>query len=49
MTNKLMYISNDDTINFPFLDYDKWLKHLDTRLNEPTNQNFKKVYKDFQF
>ena len=23
----------------PFLDYNKWLKHLDTQLNEPTKEN----------
>ena len=23
----------------PFVDYNKWLKRLDTQLNEPTNQN----------
>ena len=24
---------------FPFVDYNKWSKHLDTQLNEPTNKN----------
>ena len=29
----------------PSVDYDKWLKSLDTELNEPTNQNLIKVPK----
>ena len=36
---------NDDTQNISSLDYNKWLKHLDTQLNEPTNQNAIKVTK----
>ena len=27
------------------VDYNKWLKRLDTQLNKPTNQNLIKVYK----
>ena len=27
----------------PSVDYDKWLKHLDNQLHEPTNQNSIKV------
>ncbi len=40
MADKLMYIPNDDTQIIPFLDYNYWLKHLDT---ESTNQNSLKV------
>ena len=29
----------------PFVDYNKWLKRLDTQYNEPTNQNLVKVQK----
>ena len=29
----------------PSLDYNKWLKRLDTHFNEPTNQNLIKVKK----
>ena len=39
MSNKLMYIPNDETQNYPPVDYNYWLKRLDTELNEPTNQN----------
>ena len=35
MTDKLLYIPNDDT---PSLDYNYWLKCLVTQLNEPTIQ-----------
>ena len=41
MADKLMYIPK---IN-PFVDYNKWLKNLDTQLNEPINQNSLKVPK----
>ena len=30
----------------PSVDYNKWLKLLDTRLNKPTNRNLIKVSKD---
>ena len=43
MADKLMYIPNDDIQNYPFLDYNEWLKRLDTLINEPTNQNSIKV------
>ena len=33
MADKFMYISNDDN---PSVDYNEWLKHLETQLNEPT-------------
>ena len=45
MTDKLMYISNDDTQNYPSVEYNQWLKRLYTKLNEPTNQNIMKVPK----
>ena len=37
MAEKFMYISNDDTQNYPSVDYNKRLKRLKTQLNEPTN------------
>ena len=40
MIDKLMYIPNDDTQNYPFCRLQlKLLKLLNTQLNEPTNQN----------
>ena len=39
MADKLMYIPNDDTQNLSTVNYNYWLKSLDTQLNEPTNQN----------
>ena len=40
MDYKWMYISNDDTQYYPVsVDYNYWLKRLDTELNEPTYQN----------
>ena len=45
MADKLMYnyILNDNTQNF--VDFNEWLKRLDTQLNEPTNQNSRNVPK----
>ena len=40
-----MYIPNMIHKNTPSVDYNKWLKHKDTQLNEPTNQNPIKVLK----
>ena len=40
MTDKWMYIPNDETQNYSFR---RWLKHLETELNELTNQNSIKV------
>ena len=37
--DKLMYISNDDTQNYPLCKLQLFVKNLDTQLNEPTNQN----------
>ena len=45
MADKLIYILNDDTKYFYFLDYNYWLKRLDTELNEPINQIYIKVPK----
>ena len=39
MAEKLLYITNHDKQNYPFVDYNQWLKRLDTQLNKPTNQN----------
>ena len=43
---KIMYIPNDDTQNYPFctLPSSGW-NVLESQLNEPTNQNLKKVFK----
>ena len=38
-----MYIPNKIT---PSVDYNSWLKHLNTQLNEPTNQNSSKFPKE---
>ena len=40
MADKLLWIYNDDTQNYPF-----WLKHLDTQSNEPANHVSIKVPK----
>ena len=39
MADKLLFIPIDDTKITPSVDHNKWLKRLDTQLNEPTNQN----------
>ena len=31
---------NDDTPNYNSIDYNWWLKRLDTQLNESTNKNY---------
>ncbi len=41
-----MYISYDDTPNFPFCRLNHLLKRLDTHLNKLTNQNTEKNTKD---
>ena len=43
-----MYILNDDTQITPSVDYNKLLKHLNTQLHEPTNQNLIKVAKSIK-
>ena len=45
MADKKMYIPNEDTKNYPSVDYNNWLKSLETQLNEPNNQNSVKVLK----
>ena len=45
MVYKLMYITNNDTQYYISVDYNQWLKRLDTQLNELTNQNSIKVTK----
>ena len=39
---QLIYIPKDYTQIIPFIDYNKWLKRLDTQLNETTNQSPKR-------
>ena len=39
MADKLMYITNDDTQNYPFCRLYSVTKYLDTQLNESNNQN----------
>ena len=39
MVDKLMYIPNGERKNTPFVDYNYWLKCLDTQPVEPTNQH----------
>ena len=49
MADKLMYIPNLMTHVIPSsVDYNYWLKHLDTQLNESTIQNSLKVTKSCQ-
>ena len=46
MANELIHIPNDDTQNHPsYVDYNYWLKRLDTQLHELTDQNSIKVPK----
>ena len=45
MADKLMYIPNDDTQNYPFCRLKLVLKHLNTQLIETTNQKVPKVIK----
>ena len=37
MTDKLIYIPNDDTQINPSVNYNQWLKRLDTQLNKPNH------------
>ena len=43
MTDKFMYIPNDNTQIALSVEYYKWFKRLDTQVNEQTNQNSLKV------
>ena len=45
MADKLIYIPNSDTQNNPLIDYNGWLKRLDTEQNKLTNKNTIKVSK----
>ena len=45
MAVKLMYITNDDTLNYPLSTLQLMVAQLDTQLNKPTNQNSLKVPK----
>ena len=47
MADKLMYIFNDNTQNYPFCRLQLLVKRLDTQLNEPTNQNSTDVRKRY--
>ena len=38
MADKLMYIPNNDTQNYPFCRLQFLFKQLDTQIDEPTNQ-----------
>ena len=38
MADILMYNPKDDKKIAPSVDYNQWLQHLDTQLNEPTNK-----------
>ena len=44
MADKLIYTPNDDKQKLPlYVDYNLWLKRLETQLNELTNQNLIKI------
>ena len=45
MGYKLTYNPNNDTQITPSVDYNQWLKRLNTQLNELTNKNSMKVPK----
>ena len=44
----MIYNSNDDSKNYPFCKFNHMLKHLDTQINEQTNQNSIKITKVFK-
>ena len=46
MNNKLMYIPNDDTQNYPICKLQLVMKRLDTPHNEPTNKKSIRVPND---
>ena len=48
MVDTWMYIPNVNTQNYPTVDYNLWLKRLDTQLNEPKNKIIIKVPKVFK-
>ena len=45
VAEKLVNIPNMIHKITPFVDYNKWLKRLDTLLNNPSNKNLVKVLK----
>ena len=45
MTDKLLYIPNDDMQNCPFYRLQLMIETFDTQLNELTNKNLMKVPK----
>ena len=45
MADILMYNPKDDKKIAPSVDYNQWLQHLDTQLNEPTNKKPRKILK----
>ena len=45
MSDKLIYIPNDNTQNYPFFRLQLVVEKLNTQLNELTNQNLVKVPK----
>ena len=45
MADKLTYIPNDDTQNYPFCGLQLVVETLNTQLNEPNNQSSVKVPK----
>ena len=45
MADKLMHFPNEDKKITRSVNYNQWLKSLNTQLNEPTNQNLIKVPK----
>ena len=45
MAGKLMYISNDDTQNYPFCRLQLVAEMFDTQINKPTNKKVPKVVK----
>ena len=45
MTDKLIYIPNNDTQNCPICRLKLWLKRLNTQRNKPTHKNSVKVLK----
>ena len=39
MADRFIHNPNEDAQNYPSVDYNYWLKCLETQLNEPANQN----------
>ena len=45
MAETVKFITKDDTNITPSVDYNKWLKRMDTQLNEPTYKKIREVPK----